>query len=211
MTEQLPLSQQAMPKAPDAFDQLWKIWPQIGRTRTEGQRATSTRKKLTPKERCKKLFDAALTKTPETLIINAAKSYAESQGEYAMGLHRWLEESRWENEDGAVTGNAEKLEVRRDPNKRWTMAEGQALGLLRAMSEQGCPDDVLDGLYCDGIGVTHVNRNRGIPPTPVIKSTLGMNLWHRAASGYSQRAGYNEVAYSPEYVAYARARLEAAQ
>jgi hypothetical protein len=43
-----------------------------------------------------------------------------------------------------------------------------------------------------------------MPPTPVLRTSDGFNLFYRAASGYAKRAGYNDIAYGPEYVQHAR-------
>lgn len=187
------------------FEQLWSLWPQEGRRRTEGRAKTSTKAALTPMQRAREGLNAA--PVSHDLVLAAAKAYVEGleDPKYCMGLHRWLEQARWENEN-AVTGAASQIEPSPKNRKRWQEAEGQVRAMLAAMSEQGCPDDVLDGLFSDGVGVTHVNRPKGMPPTPVLKTHYGMNLFYRAASGYAKRAGYNEVAYSPEYVAFATER-----
>lgn len=208
MTEQLPLSQQAATPV-DAMESLWKIWPATGKRRTQGLKANSQRKQsVSPKERCRAALDAATQNHSLDLIMNAAKAYIDNTDEkFVMGLERWLEECRWENE-AATSGNADKLEPPRREGKTWQMATSQAKAMLKAMSEKGCPDDVLDALFADGVGVTHVNRDRGIPPTAVLKTTYGMNLWYRAASGFANRAGYNEHAYSPQYVQHAREKQQ---
>jgi hypothetical protein len=124
-----------------------------------------------------------------------------------MGLHRWLRDEKWRDEDAAVTGNASKIVAVPVRGKRWESATGEVKRCLSAMHEIGCPEDVLDGLYADVTDVTRVNCDRGMPPTLVLGSHYGMNLFYKAASGYAERAGYNGVAYSPEYVAFARDRI----
>jgi len=80
-------------------------------------------------------------------------------------------------------------------------AKGSALKMLQAMSEQGCPDDVLDQL-AGNIGVTNCNAERGMPTTAVYANRKAADTWHRAASGYAKRAGFNEHIYSKAYVEF---------
>lgn len=189
------------------IEEIWRIWPETGKRRTQGWKANSKRpKSVSPKERCQQALDVGLEQSPPDLILNAAKSYVENTDEkFVIGLERWLEECRWENEDVRVEKSRE-FEPPKSTAKRWQLSQGQVKLMLQAMSEQGCPDDVLDGLFGDGIGVTHVNQSKGVPPTPVLRTTDGFNLFFRAASGFAKRAGYNEIAYSQEYVRIARER-----
>ena len=209
---ELTLSQQAsVNSVGPVFEKLWSIYPQQGKKRTVGLKPNSKRKNgMTPMERCRAATENALKRVNPDILVGALEAYVEGQlanedGRYIKGLEWWLEQGQWEVED-VVTGNADKLMPSRAAGKNWQDAKGQVLEMLKAMSEQGCPDDVLNGLFGDGIGVTHVNRERGMPATPVLKTTYGMNLWHNAASGYAKRAGYNRYAYSPEYVRFARER-----
>lgn len=204
------ISEQAAPSLEGLFNQLWHhSWNQTGRTRSRGLKETTKRPKMTAKQRAMAAFEEACKTTHPEIVIKAAKAFAERSGEYTPCLGTWLEEARYETED-VTTGNADKIEAKPTPGKRWTMAEGRAKQMLQAMHEQGCPEDVLDGLYGDGIGVTSVNCDRGMPPTAVIRTNNGWNLWFRAASGFAKRAGYNEIAYSKDYVAMARAKKAAA-
>lgn len=207
---ELPLSQQAAPDpVQPVFEMLWSIYPRQGKARTVGSKANSKRKtNMTPMERCKEATKVALRKVSSDLLIGALESYvkrqlSEDDGKYIKGLEWWLEQGQWEVED-FTTGNARNIEPAMRSGKGWKNATGQVLKMLTAMSEKGCPDDVLDKLFGDGIGVTHVNRAKGIPTTAVLKTTMGMTLWHNAASGYAERAGYNRWPYSPDYVAFAR-------
>ena len=207
---ELPLSQQAAPDhVQPVFEKLWSIYPRQGKARTVGLKANSKRRtNMTPMERCKEATKVALRKVSADMLVGALESYVERQlaeedGKYIKGLEWWLEQGQWEVED-FTTGNARNIEPAARPGKHWRHAQGQVLTMLNAMSEQGCPDDVLDKLFGDGIGVTHVNRSKGMPPTAVLKSTMGITLWHNAASGYADRAGYNRYPYSPDYVKFAR-------
>ena len=203
MTEPLSFSQQAMG---DPFSSIWNLWPAEGKRRTDGQKASGRKPHMTPKDRCRSLFSQAQENASTALILAAAKSYVENtEPQYVMGLHRWLEQARWENED-AASGAADRLEPGPDVYDDWRKASGQVKMMLEAMHDQGCPEDVLCCLFSDGIGVTHVNRAKGMPPTPVIRTSYGMNLYYRAASGYAERAGYTRIAYAPSYVEFARDR-----
>lgn len=187
------------------IDEIWRIWPELGRRRTEGRKPNSRNKlSQTPKERCQAALDVGLEQTSAELILNAAKRYVENtEPQFVVGLQKWLEECRWENEDVA-TEKSRQFEPPKQSTKNWKLAEGQVKTMLGAMSAEGCPDDVLDGLFGDGIGVTHVNAPKGMPPTPVLRTNDGFNLFYRAASGFAKRAGYNDIAYGPEYVRHAR-------
>lgn len=190
------------------IEEIWRIWPEVGRRRTEGRKVSSRNKvAMSPKQRCQAALDVALEQSPGALILNAAKSYVENtDDQYVMGLQKWLEECRWENEDVATEKSREFLPPK-ETAKNWKLAQGQVRTMLEAMSEKGCPDDVLDGLFGDGIGVTHVNSFRGSPPTPVLRTSDGFNLFYGAASGFARRAGYNEIAYGPAYVQHVRDKL----
>ena len=210
-SSKLPLSQQAAPNLEGLFNQLWhKSWNATGRTRSRGLKATTKRPKaLTAKERAYEAFSAACeTANPET-IIAAAKKFAEEAGDYTPCLGTWLEEGRWETVD-VVSGNASKIEARPVSGKTWQQAQGQVKQALQAMSELGCADDILDALYGDGVGITHINCDRGVPPTLVFRTDYGLNKFLNAASGYAKRAGYNEVGYQKTYVEAKRKRLDQA-
>ena len=161
-------------------------------------------KKLTAKERAKVAFDAAVAdKVSPIHILRCAKIYCDrTEPQHQKGPDKWLEGRCWEAEN-VVSGNAGKIEPARNADKPWTNASGRLRVFFDAMSAQGCPDDVLDKLYAGGIELTDINRDRGIPTTVVCKSNFGLQLWYRAASGYSERAGYNRVAYTPAYVEFA--------
>lgn len=211
MTE-LPLSQQAAPNLEGLFNQLWhKSWNEKGRRQSRGLAANSKRpNRLTPKERAFEAFKAACQRSnPETIIAAAAK-FAEEAGKYTPCLGTWLEEGRYETVD-VVSGNASKIEARPVSGKTWQQAQGQVKQALQAMSEKGCPDDVLDALYADGVGITHINADRGMPPTLVFRTHHGMNKFYSAASGFAKRAGYNEKAYGIDYVKLKQERKAAAQ
>lgn len=187
------------------FAEIWGMWPQAGKRRTD----TDKKKKLTPMENARHLCFEALKECSPTVLIGAARSYVEGTGEgYHMGLHRWLRDKKWQLEDNAVTGNASKIEAAPVRGKCWEHATGEIGRCLKAMHEKGCPEDVLDGLYADMKAVTSINCDRGMKPTIVLGSHYGMNLFYKAASGYASRAGYNEIAYSPEYVEFARGMAE---
>ena len=81
----------------------------------------------------------------------------------------------------------------------WRLAQGQVKMMFEAMSEKGCPDDVLDQLFSDGMGVSSINCPRE-KPTAVFNTQRGHEVWHRAASGYASRAGYNEKCYPKSYI-----------
>jgi hypothetical protein len=209
MTE-LPLSQQAAPKAPDTvFERIWSIYPKQGKARTVGLKPNSKRKHgLTPMERCREATKAALYKVSENVLIGALEAYVErhlanENGKYIKGLEWWLEQGQWEVEDIKPREGA-GIEARPVTGKSWQNSKGQVHEMLSAMSEQGCPDDILDALFADGIGVTHVNASKGVPPTAVLRTTHGDLVWWRAANGYAERAGYNRIAYSKAYLELAQ-------
>lgn len=195
------------------FNELWSIYPQKGKARTVGSKANSKRKvSQTPKERCAEATKAALRKVSEDLLVGALKAYvkrheAENDCQYIKGLEWWLEQGQWEVED-YTTGNASKLEPNPAVVRRWDQAEGNIRNMLERMADQGCPEDVLNKLFSDGLGITNVNASKGIPPTAVLKTHQGRNLWDNAASGYAERAGYNRVCYSKDYVEFARKRRQ---
>lgn len=212
---ELPLSQQAAPDSGEAiFRKMWTLYPAKGKERTVGLKANSKRKHgLTPMERCREATKVALQKINADILVGALEAYVERHGanedyRYIKGLEWWLEQGQWEVED-VVSGSASRIEAKPSSGKSWRMAQGQVKVMLEAMKAEGCADDVLDGLFSDGIGLTHVNRTKGVPPTAVLRSNYGMNLWWRAASGFAERAGYNEYPYSPEYVEFARTRRSA--
>lgn len=207
---ELSLSQQAAPDPTGpVFERIWSMYPRAGKARTVGLKANSKRKYgQTPMERCREATRVALNKTSENVLIGALEAYVErhlanENAKYIKGLEWWLEQGQWEVEDIAPREGS-GIEAKPISGKSWQHAQGQVKTMLTAMSAEGCPDDVLDALFADGIGITHVNGVKGMPPTPVLRTTHGHILWWKAASGFAERAGYNSIAYSPAYVEHAR-------
>ena len=90
----------------------------------------------------------------------------------------------------------------------WRSSSGKVAEMLKAMADKGCPHDILDKLFTEGIGITYVNCPFGESPTAVAKNAACCQLWSGAASGYAKRAGYNATIYTADYVAKRRAKLQ---
>jgi hypothetical protein len=202
--------------AEEVFIELWGMYPQQGKQRTVGLKANSKRKhSLSPMERCREATKAALRKVSSDLLVGSLRAYVkrheeESDCKFIKGLEWWLEQQQWEVED-YTTGNADKLEPKPQVIRQWDTAEGSVRVMLQRMADQGCPEDVLNKLFSDKIGITNVNASKGVPPTAVLRTHQAMTLWYNAASGYAKRAGFNEHAYSKPYYEFARARREREQ
>jgi len=90
----------------------------------------------------------------------------------------------------------------------WRSAQGRVAEMLTRMAEKGCPHDILDKLYTEGLGITYVNCFNGEAPTAVAKNAACCSLWTSAASGYARRAGYNRTIYTADYVRCRTQRLK---
>lgn len=89
--------------------------------------------------------------------------------------------------------------------QRWQIATGRQGELYKRMSAQGCPDDVLDQLFTEGCGVCDPDNER---PTAVFRSGKFHEVWHRAASGYAAKAGYNKMCWHHSFYQYYRQKQE---
>lgn len=189
----------------EIVERLWKLWPEQGRRRTQGWKPNSRRPVgLSPKERCAAALELIGDDTDIEHVIKAAEVFVKNTEErFVMGLERWLEEKRWQNEN--VNEHPPIIQPARTERSFLDTASGSVKTMLERMAEQGCPQDVLDRL-AGNIGVTNCNRDRGIPATAVYKEIGAADLWHRAASGFAKRAGFNDTIYSKAYVEYVQAR-----
>ena len=174
---------------------LWEIIPVYGRRNT-------SKKQIKPQleKALKKVSFDQLRKAVQEMVDDLAKqarSKGEDPGKFVRALHLWLRDERYESFIPKDTPIERELK-----HGGWRVkAKGSALKMLQAMSEQGCPDDVLDQL-AGNVGVTNCNAERGMPTTAVYATSKAADTWHRAASGYAKRAGFNEHIYSKAYVEF---------
>lgn len=176
--------------------ELYAILPQ-GRARSR----TSTKKIATQLSKAleKVTFDQLKKATQDMVddLGRQARNKGHDPGEYVQALERWIRDERYESFIPRDTPIERELK-----HGGWRIkAKGSVLKMLQAMSEQGCPDDVLDQL-AGNIGVTNCNAERGMPTTAVYANSKAADVWHRAASGYAKRAGFNEHIYSKAYVEF---------